>query len=330
MGEAIEANINVRGLFDYYRWDGSKLDATQKVETEKSRCRPEDRAMIASRVEARGGWQVLDKKIYTLRHAMSDMLAALLHQKKPSPILASGGLGDSLEMVTELVFDWKAVHFNKNDRGEYEKLDAVAWRYSKEWTCSMEKLQIKYGTEIPMDILQIWLPGCHLGWAHTANPVYVHDITKNFGDCDIALLLAPHCAYPMGAASFPLGAPEYKFYANRNVGHNLMDMGLRSEIISQSYSQLQSHGLKHNLMDICYMFPPEIDIRSQSYSHLQSHGLKHNPRDNGKWTDLRAERCEERVAPDSFGYCVNCEQFAELGSFSGKCKNCTESGCPSQ
>merc|ERR1712063_81359 len=143
MGEAVEANLKVRGLFDYYRWDEAKLDATEKVETEASKCRPEDRAMIAARVGARGGWGVLDLKIYTLRHSMKDMLTALLRQKNP-PAVRQGSSDNPQTTNIKYNFDWKSFEYYDEDEGEYDSTDAVAWRYSTDWTRSMEKLEEIY------------------------------------------------------------------------------------------------------------------------------------------------------------------------------------------
>ena len=52
----------MQGVFDLYRWSIAKFDEAQKIDTESSSCRAEDRKMLVAAIEKHGGFGELDKK----------------------------------------------------------------------------------------------------------------------------------------------------------------------------------------------------------------------------------------------------------------------------
>lgn len=84
LDEGLEGSIQMRGLFDIYRWSLEKFDGSIEISTENSECRAEDRVMLEKLIVSRGGFARLDDRVKEFRTSMRNQLEADLG-RTPEP-----------------------------------------------------------------------------------------------------------------------------------------------------------------------------------------------------------------------------------------------------
>merc|ERR1712190_470041 len=99
---ATDAGLNIRGLFDGYRWTEDKFHQIERVSTEAGKCGVEkDRAYIERLIKERGGYLRLDETIATFRKEMGNQLHELLRVKGDKGWMPAGNIDTSFS-----AFDW--------------------------------------------------------------------------------------------------------------------------------------------------------------------------------------------------------------------------------
>lgn len=68
--EASHANLDIKGLCDFAKFQIDSLECALQVKTSKAMCREEDRLMLNEKICARGGYERLDKEIAEFRLRM--------------------------------------------------------------------------------------------------------------------------------------------------------------------------------------------------------------------------------------------------------------------
>ena len=140
-----QCNVQMRGLFDMYRWTASRFEASATVKTREGKCGVEqDRAYIDGLIQDRGGYERLDRVIVDFRARMLHDLKALLRscapeQEERSESDVQGCYGHHESHATKM--DW--------ERGESgtENLMSLSgsdygygwgrWRYKSAWTSTI-------------------------------------------------------------------------------------------------------------------------------------------------------------------------------------------------
>ena len=76
----IDAALQIRGLFDMYRWSVEKFELISAVKTSEGTCSVEkDRVVIENLINQRGGYDRLDGAIMVFRKKMLGELTDFLH-----------------------------------------------------------------------------------------------------------------------------------------------------------------------------------------------------------------------------------------------------------
>jgi len=137
--EGLHAEIQIRGLFDMYRWTVDKFESAIAVRTKRGKVGVEnDRNYIHGLIQQRGGYARLDEVIVKFRKSMKIALEELLRPRSKTNHGRDSRLGWS-EQIGE--FDWSAdkyigaaVPINE-DFDEHPPPDFYPerWKYSDKW-----------------------------------------------------------------------------------------------------------------------------------------------------------------------------------------------------
>ena len=167
------AQLQIRGLFDMYRWTIDKFEAAAEVKTKEGKVgSEEDRTYIDELIKQRGGYERLDLVIKAFRQQMGTELRELLLINQPE----SHGTGTSKTpagYVTLRRADWQwKFDFMGGGRGSMYRDEVssseVSWDFAQFWNNAIARLRT------------------HFRIFRSTSPLH---------------------AYPMGRCSFPLGFP---------------------------------------------------------------------------------------------------------------------------
>jgi len=220
----LNANVEVSGLFDMYRWSLGMFDRAARIKTQDGKCGVEkDREYIHNLIMQRGGYQRLDNVIKSFRGKMRKELAVLLEPKSWSKTWAAAGAdynGDdeyNMKFVNE--FDWAAGEGGKDYPGESfsETTVVVEWRFFDNWQRILDDLVQKYGAG---DVKTAWVTRPYNSRVKEDRPlmhkVYHQYFVNNYppnreGAEEFVLeVVLPDLYHPLGAESFPAGKPIHE------------------------------------------------------------------------------------------------------------------------
>lgn len=195
---ATEAKIQMRGLFDMYRWTVEKFELATAVRTSEGKCGVErDRAHIEGLIMQRGGYERLDDVISTLRQAMRDALSSLLAKKKIDGNYDNLGIAGG-EWGTQQ-YDWQDVNIC-DVQNNYQPEHEISWRFRDTWASAAERV----ARELCMDESSALSTLAALfDKAVGERPTHVKGNIMSK-----VRLPVPPTALPLGEASFPLGPRE--------------------------------------------------------------------------------------------------------------------------
>lgn len=149
--EGIEANVDMQGQFDMYRWTAHRFDAAMAVCTKESKCQPQDRVMLERLIVSRGGFARLDDQIKTFRLKMrSELVKLLTPAVVAKPVIGGGGAEDGGASITFMStychFDWireknvESESYNMWESCTFPRCVAridirrrVSWTFDKDW-----------------------------------------------------------------------------------------------------------------------------------------------------------------------------------------------------
>ena len=136
----IDAKLQMRGLFDMYRWTVQKFESAATVKTCDGKCGVEkDRAYIERLIMQRGGFGRLDDVIATFR---TKMLAELTDFFKltgdPDTTLLAGFTNPNV-VVDNRTFDWKEERMEMQSP-VYYYCHEVVWNFQAEWRKELAKV----------------------------------------------------------------------------------------------------------------------------------------------------------------------------------------------
>ena len=155
----IDAQLQMRGLFDMYRWTVEKFESAATVNTREGKCLVEkDRAYIDGLIMQRGGYERLDRVIADFRTKMLVQLEKFLDQAK-----RRGGIGNAFEYhSTEVEFDWERA--SSDDTWNHAE-DKIKWRFQDVWDTAMNRVRTNVGMPTVKAVKEIseetWGDGCY-------------------------------------------------------------------------------------------------------------------------------------------------------------------------
>ena len=107
----IDAKLQMRGLFDMYRWTVEKFECTAAVKSRDGKCGVEkDHAYIEGLFMQRGGYERLDNVIAEFRAKMQEQLMQLIEKKT-----REGADGGVLYITETWNYDWCLFSFFLGD-----------------------------------------------------------------------------------------------------------------------------------------------------------------------------------------------------------------------
>jgi len=133
--EAVLEEIDIRGLFDMYRWGHEKFNAALSIDTSNSQCRPEDKLFLSELIASRGGFSRLDKKITTFRKQMEKEMDEFLKRTMEKDDDEPHG---KEEREHYFKGDWwkGCLQVDRDDDGS----ERIEWKYHKSWKQAMARV----------------------------------------------------------------------------------------------------------------------------------------------------------------------------------------------
>lgn len=148
----IDAKLQMRGLFDMYRWTVEKFESAAAVKTCDGKVGVEkDRAYIEGLIMTRGGYERLDGVIAEFRKKMLVELKVLLEQPSP-PLPPSRGSQASFDKSENWVLDWKKFDWSIGTfdvNHDYNRCDVV-WMYRDQWKLVSDCMLKSYDVRLMM------------------------------------------------------------------------------------------------------------------------------------------------------------------------------------
>lgn len=166
----IDAGLQIRGLFDMYRWTVEQFEATAAIKTCEGKVGVEkDREYIDGLIMQRGGYDRLDTVITEFRIKMLEYLKELIKPEETQDSQDNNALCGAHRLKARKLFDWSY--------RQSEQFDSFSREYPKGW-----------------DI------GNYIGWT-PGSKWKLESVANQLG------LKVTGIAYPLGASSFPYGPP---------------------------------------------------------------------------------------------------------------------------
>lgn len=160
---AIDAEVELHGLFDMYRWTVKKFEEVAAVATREGVCRDEgDRAMIDGLICERGGYDRLDHVITNFRAKMLDELKSLLQTEIDCP-----DLGLYVQSEQRTAFDWTCEFINCPQGEMYPGANTAiggGWAYEREWSFRLLGVEVQ---AMPLGRQSYPFPELEPGWHET-------------------------------------------------------------------------------------------------------------------------------------------------------------------
>jgi len=143
----IDSKIQMRGLFDMYRWTVERFEKASAVKTSEGKCGVvKDRAYIDGLIKQRGGYERLDDVIGQFRTRMLGDLRKLMEVDQNSEPFRTGGHTRQMNLgKTVRMYDWvwqnEVIEFMSSDDGDDEHRLKVFWEFDgKPWPASQGPL----------------------------------------------------------------------------------------------------------------------------------------------------------------------------------------------
>ena len=123
----VDAELQMRGLFDMYRWTAEAFASAAAVQTSNGKCGMEkDHAHIDGLIMQRGGYERLDAAIKKFRRQMQTELELVLSR--------NGRTIHSLKEGADEHFDWKCSMWDDDEES------SITWGFGAQWQKSMESV----------------------------------------------------------------------------------------------------------------------------------------------------------------------------------------------
>ena len=136
----IDAKLQMRGLFDMYRWTVQKFESAATVKTCDGKCGVEkDRAYIERLIMQRGGFGRLDDVIATFRTKMLAELTDFFKLTGDPDTTLLAGLTNPNVVVDNRTFDWKEERMEMQSP-VYYYCHEVVWNFQAEWRKELAKV----------------------------------------------------------------------------------------------------------------------------------------------------------------------------------------------
>jgi len=197
----IDAEIQMRGAFDFYRWTLDKFQRAEAVHTKDGGIGVEkDRVMIDGLIMAGGGYERLDAVIRDFRgHMRSDLEAMLAIKSPPKEVTQLCSVIDGSARV-QFKYDWVSMDGYEKDGRDYDFWKEVDWRYAAAWEGVDPDCE-----DLSEDVVRTsYLEGVDI----TSLSSWKDDRGKSENKFELTRL---NCALPVGTDAFPFGGPRRNF-----------------------------------------------------------------------------------------------------------------------
>jgi len=196
-------NVQMRGLFDMYRWTIRRFEQATPVKTSEGKCgNTRDRAYIDGLVQERGGYERLDRVIVDFRAVMLRDLKALLDKvDKKEHQGGQGCYGKHTSNETKM--DWKSEESGTENLMRLSGSDygsgSVGWRFEHAWTSAI------YGHMHPEELDEFNKLDVQMERLEQLTTESEASATLEAAEAFHKRMQRRETAWPLGAASYPLG-----------------------------------------------------------------------------------------------------------------------------